>query len=308
MAEAFPVVVVGSINMDLVVKAPHVPGPGETVLGKDLATIPGGKGANQAVAVARLGTNCAIVGRVGGDDFGQRLLTGLRKNRVNVDHVVVTEGAASGVAFIVVDEMGENAICVASGANHRVVPEDLDAVEDVLAAARVCLLQLELPIDTVVHAIRLCRKHRIETILDTAPAPSNAPPELFEADIITPNAGEAEVLTGEPITTHAKGAKAVAAALARLGARQVVLKLGDQGAMLFDGDQFEHIPAHRIQPVDTTAAGDAFTAALAVARARGESLSEAVRYANAAGAVACTKFGAQPSMPTAREVADLLGA
>ncbi len=308
MAKQFSVVVVGSINIDLVVKAPHVPAPGQTVLGRDFATIPGGKGANQAVAVSRLGAACAMVGRVGDDDFGQRLLTGLSSNHVDVANVIVTEGSASGVAFIVVDEMAQNAICVASGANYRVVPEDLDAVEGVIADARVCLLQLELPIDTVVHAIRLCRKHGVETILDTAPAVADSPPGLFEADIITPNEGEAEIITGEPITTHAKGAKAVAATLARLGARQIVLKLGDQGAMVFDGDQFEHVQAHRIKPVDTTAAGDAFTGALAVARARGETLIEAVRFANAAGAVACTKFGAQPSMPTAREVADLLGA
>ncbi len=300
------VVVIGSINMDLVVRAPHVPQPGETVLGRGFATIPGGKGANQAMAIARLGEKCTLIGRVGDDDFGERLLMSLRGNRVDVEQVVVTEGAPTGVALIVVDESGENAICVASGANFRVSPDDLDAAEETLRSARVCLLQLELPVETVLHAIKLCREFGVETVLDPAPAPADPPPGLFTADIVSPNAGEAEALTGETLATHAKEAKAVAAALAQRGARQIVLKLGAGGALVFDGSRFEQIRAHRIKPVDTTAAGDAFTGALAVGRARGQSLFEATRLANAAGALACSKFGAQPSMPTAAEVEKLL--
>lgn len=296
------VVVVGSINMDLVIRAPHVPQPGETVLGREFTTIPGGKGANQAVAVARLGTSCSLVGRVGDDAFGQHLRRQLQANGVNVDEVVVTEGTPTGVAQIVVDACGENAICVASGANRLVLPADLDAAEDLLRAARVCLLQLELPVETVVHAIQLCRRLGVETILDPAPALADPPAALFDADILSPNAGEAEMLTGETLATHAKEAKAVAAALVQRGARNVVLKLGANGALVFDGARFEHIPGHRIKPVDTTAAGDAFTGALAVGRARGQSLFDAARQANAAGALACTCFGAQPSMPTAAQL------
>jgi ribokinase len=296
------VVVVGSINMDLVVRAPHVPHPGETVLGRNFATIPGGKGANQAIAVARLGEPCTLIGRVGDDDFGERLLMHLRINRVDIKRVVVTEGVATGVALIVVDESGENAICVASGANYKLTPHDLDAAEDAFRTARVCLLQLEVPVPTVLHAIQLCRRHATETILDPAPAMANPPRGLFDADIVSPNAGEAELLTGETLAAHAKEAKAVAAAFAQRGARQVVLKLGSHGALVFDGARFEQINGHRIQPVDTTAAGDAFTGALAVGRARGQTLFEAARLANAAGAAACSKFGAQPSMPGAADV------
>ena len=300
------VVVVGSINMDLVVRAAHVPQPGETVLGRSFATIPGGKGANQAIAVARLGEPCRLIGRVGDDDFGERLLMNLRGNRVNIEHVVVTEGVATGVALIVVDESGENAICVASGANYKLTPEDLDDAEDAFRSARVCVLQLEIPIPTVLHAIAMCKRFGIETILDPAPAMANPPHGLFDADIVSPNAGEAELLTGETLATHAKEAKTVAAAFVQRGAEQVVLKLGSHGALVFDGSRFEQINGYRIKPVDTTAAGDAFTGALAVGRARGQSLIEAARLANAAGALACSKFGAQPSMPSAAEVDKIL--
>lgn len=301
MAETPQVVVVGSINMDLVMRVPYMPRAGETLLGKDLQTIPGGKGANQAVGVARLGTPCAIVGRVGDDDFGNRLLVGLRTAHVNTRHVTVAEGVASGVAMITVDQLGENAICVASGANARVTPADIDTAASSLHGAKICLMQLELPMETVLHAIRLCQAKGVATILDCAPAPREAPAEMFRVDVLTANLGEAEALTRERATTRHE-AKALAAALAARGARQVVLKMGEHGAVLFDGDRFEHVAGHRITPIDTTAAGDAFTAALAVGLARGEPLREAVRFANAAGAAACTKFGAQPSLPTISEV------
>lgn len=305
-AQSPRIAVVGSINMDLVVRASHVPQPGETVLGREFSTIPGGKGANQAIAVRRLGQACTLIGRVGDDDFGQRLLTKLQANHIDIEPVVVTEGTPTGVAMIVVDEQGENSICVAPGANTRVTPEDLDAAEEYLSDVQVCVLQLELPIETIVHAIAICRRLGIETILDPAPASADLPAGLFDADIITPNSGEAEMITGEPVATHARQAKAVAAALVQRGAQRVVLKLGSAGALVFDGSRFEQILGHRIQPVDTTAAGDAFTGALAVARARGRSLLDAARFANAAGAAACLRFGAQPSMPTPAEVERLL--
>jgi ribokinase len=302
------VVIVGSINMDLVVKTERIPQPGQTVLGGEFSTIPGGKGANQAVAVARLGEPSVLIARVGDDAFGRQLTAGLPRARVKADRVMVTPAVSTGVALIVVDQMGENAICVAPGANHKLAPEDIDASESALASAKVCLMQLEIPIPTVLRTIELCRRHEVQTILDVAPARADLPREILQADIISPNANEAELLTGEPTGTHAREAKAVAAALIAAGARCVVLKLGASGALAFDGDQFHHVPGHKIPVVDTTAAGDAFTAALAVACARGESLPHAIRYANAAGALACTKFGAQSSMPFAAEVNNLLGA
>ncbi|HOW18769.1 MAG TPA: ribokinase [Phycisphaerae bacterium] len=301
------VVVVGSINMDLVVKTDRIPRPGETVLGGEFSTIPGGKGANQAVAVARLGETSTMIGRVGDDPFGRQLIAGLAEANVAVDHVSVTNGVSSGVALIVVDTKGENAICVAPGANQRLMPEDIDANEDVLASAKVCLMQLEVPIATVLRTIALCRRHGVMTILDVAPARPDLPDEIYQADILSPNASEAEMLTGESTGVHAREAKAVAAALAAAGARCVVLKLGAAGALAFDGDRFYHAPGHKVAVVDTTAAGDAFTGALAVACARGEPLPQAIRYANAAGALACTRLGAQRSMPGAAEVNNLLG-
>jgi len=297
------VAVIGSANMDLVVRAARVPAPGETILGHDFATMPGGKGANQAVAAARLGADCRFVARVGDDDFGQRLLASLTAAGVNCQHVTVTEGLATGVALIVVDELGENAICVARGANGKLSPEDIDAAEPIIASARVCLLQLEIPLQTVSHAIRLAKRHNVEVIVDCAPAPApeKVPPALFQADILTPNQSEAQILTGEPAAGK-REARLVAAALAERGAKQVVLKLGERGALAFDGNHFEHVRGYRIKPVDTTAAGDAFTAALAVCRAKGMNLFDSAKYANAAGAAACLKFGAQPAMPTAEEV------
>ncbi len=308
MAEPIEIVVIGSINMDLVLRVAHPPRPGETVLARDLVTIPGGKGANQAVGAARLGAKTAIVGRVGDDEFGSRLLAGLKTNHVDTRFVTITEGASSGIAVITVDDQGENAICVSSGANFRVAPADVDAASGMIGRAKVCLLQLELPIDTVTHAIKLCRKAGVEVILDPAPAPIDAPDALFEVDVITPNLTEADTLTHKSPRNHERETRAVAAALTARGARNVVLKLGERGALVCDGDTCEHIPGRKIKPVDTTAAGDAFTAALGFARVRGQSLMEATKLANAAGAAACLRFGAQPSLPTLEEITKLFSA
>lgn len=291
-----PVVIVGSINMDLVARVPRVPAPGETVLGRDFTTIPGGKGANQAVAVARLGGSAFMVGRVGDDDFGRRLVDGLLAGGVDCGHVRPTPGAASGIAMIVVEDAGQNAITVASGANFQVTAADVDAAESLIRQARICLVQLELPLETVLHTIALCRRHGVETILDTAPAPSSPVDSgLFAADVVTPNETEAAAITGLPANADPRE---IAASLAARGSRSVVLKLGARGAFIRTDQQEQAIPGFQVRVVDTTAAGDAFTAALAVARSEGRDLPAAVRFANAAGALACTVHGAQPSMPT----------
>ncbi len=297
------VCVIGSVNMDLVVRAPHVPQPGETVLGHSFSTIPGGKGANQAVAAARLGADCRFVGRIGDDAFGERLLAGMKAVGLNCDHVQVSEGVATGVALIVVDERGENAITVAGGANTKLTIEDVEAARDLIASSKVCLIQLEIPLGTASYAIRLARSLGVEVILDCAPAPDprQMPQGLFEADIMSPNETEAMLLTGEPAAGK-REARFLATALIERGANKVVLKLGEKGSLCYDGSRFEHVRPFRIKPVDTTAAGDAFSAALAVSRARGMVLAEAVQYANGAGAAACLKFGAQPAMPSAEEV------
>jgi ribokinase len=292
--------------MDLVVQTRDIPKPGETVLGRDFSTIPGGKGANQAVAVARLGSEAVMVGRVGDDDFGQQLLAGLKDDGIDVSYVKQTEATASGIAVIQVADSGENAITVASGANYQLSPADIDAAESAIRNARVCVLQLEIPLETVVHTIRFCRKHGVETILDTAPAPSGGVPDgLFEAEIVSPNESEAASLTG---LRDAENPTVIAAELHRKGCKSVVLKLGQRGAYISEDGSATAQPGFSIQPVDTTAAGDAFTGALAVGRARGLALGEAVRYANAAGALACTIRGAQPSMPTHQQVEQLIAA
>jgi ribokinase len=301
------IVVVGSSNTDMVLNVTNFPAAGETVLGSRFMTVQGGKGANQAVAAARLGADCRFVARIGDDTFGQTLLAGMKAVGINCDHVGVTEGVATGVALIVVDERGENAITVASGANAKLSIEDIEAAKPLIATAKVCLLQLEIPLETASYAIRMAKSLGVEVILDCAPAPdpATAPQTLFEADILTPNETEAQILTGEQAAGKGES-RLLAAALVERGARNIVLKLGEKGSLLFDGNHFEHVPPFKIMPVDTTAAGDAFSAALAVSRAKGIPLPEAVLYANAAGAAACLKFGAQPAMPTADEVRSLM--
>ncbi len=305
-----PIAIVGSINMDLVVRAPHIPAPGETVLGRAFATIPGGKGANQAVAVGRLGTPAVMIGRVGDDAFGEQLIGGLREAGVETSHVLTTPGTSSGIAMIVVGEDGENAITVAGGANARVTPADIDAAEDVLREAAICLVQLELPIETVVHTIRRCRALGVRTILDPAPAPAMADSleGLLAADLLSPNESEAAILL-KHLGRHppsSDDASTVATALRQRDDQTIVLKLGRRGAHVLSPELAGDVGGFTIDPVDTTAAGDAFTGALAVALAEGRPLADAVRFANATGALACTKMGAQPSMPTLAEVEALL--
>ncbi|MDD4890662.1 MAG: ribokinase, partial [Phycisphaerae bacterium] len=251
------VVVVGSANMDLVVRCSRMPKPGETLLGGQFTSSPGGKGANQAVAAARLGAECHFVGRIGNDDFGARLKVQMKASGVNTDRLIATEGVASGVAIIVVDGRGENSIVVASGANERVTPEDIDAVESLIASAKAVLLQLELPLPTVSRAIAIARKHGVMTVLDPAPVPPDSllPADAYQVDILNPNEIEATQLTGEPIGEDRHSAKLVAAELMRRGAKSVVIKLGRRGALAVEGDttQFREVPTHSVPVVDTTA-------------------------------------------------------
>ncbi len=308
MAEKKPsILVIGSVNMDLVVRSPHMPAPGETVLGKGWAISPGGKGANQAVAAARLGAQCTFVGRVGDDGFGQQLLAGLKAEGVDCSHVLVTKDAPTGVAMIVVDAKGENAIVVAGGANQCVAPDDIFPCKDLFTAASVVLLQLELPLPTVRAAIDLARRHRCKVILDPAPAQRPLDGALLRVDVICPNGLEAETITGQGQVPDERAAKTLASDLIARGAKAAVVKLGARGSVVVTADgHFYTVPAYKVSVVDTTAAGDAFAGALAVALGRGEHIHQAARFANAAGALACTKFGAQSAMPTTAEVAALM--
>jgi ribokinase len=301
------VVTIGSLNMDLVVCAERLPKPGETLRGEELRMIPGGKGANQAVAVAQLGGNSTMVGKVGDDDFGKSLLQNLRDYKVDVSHVHRIAGCATGVAVINVERSGENSITIIAGANADMSPGCLQAVEGLISQADALILQLEIPLQTVIAAKQLAQKHGVLTVLDPAPAPPDGlPEELYDVDILTPNQSEAELMTGISASTVSAARQAAAELLSR-GARQVVVKLGKLGALAVAGRKTsQHVEGFEVEVVDTTAAGDAFTAALALGSAEGMSLSEAGRFANAAGALATTAFGAQPSMPARQKTEDLL--
>jgi ribokinase len=295
------VVVIGSVNMDLVARTPRLPGAGETVLGAgDLLSIPGGKGANQAVAAARLGADVFMVGRVGDDAFGRTLANGLRGEGVNTRFVKRTPGVASGCASILVDARGENCIVVSPGANARVTPADVDAAELIIRRAAVVVLQLEIPLPTVRRAVALARRHGVPTVLDPAPVPPGGLPDaLYRVDVLTPNEHEAAQLVG----AAGRQPDALASKLMSRGPREVVLKLGAKGSLLLDsaGATLRAKP-FPVKAIDSTAAGDAFTGALAVAIAEGMPREASLRFANAAGALCCTKLGAQPALPTRREV------
>jgi ribokinase len=291
--------------MDLVARAPRIPQPGETIIGRDFHTLPGGKGANQAVAAARLGAAVTMVGRVGGDAFARLLLDNLAASGVDHTFVIQDSGAATGVALIVVDAAGQNSIVVASGANMRLSPADVEAAEAAIAAADVLLLQLETPLETVTRAAQMAHAHGVTVILNPAPAQPLPPALLSLVDVLVPNESETALLTGLPIDSRAR-IEAAAGALMASGADAVILTLGERGALLAQAGGTQAFPAFRVTAVDTTAAGDAFMGGLAVALAEGQSLAESIHWGNAAGALAATRLGAQPSLPARRAVEKLL--
>ncbi len=296
------ILVIGSLNADLVVRTPRFPAPGETISGEDLAIIPGGKGANQAVAVARQGVSVAMVGRVGSDSFGPALIQNLHDNLVDTSYVR-TDESATGTAIIIVDSSGQNSIVLSPGANGKVTAADVEAVS--FQGRDTLLLQLEIPLETVVHAARLARRNGLRVILNPAPARQLPDSLLADVDILVPNESELGLLSGQPVADIAS-AKASAKTLLARGVKTIVVTLGANGALIVTNDQSQHIPTFIVDVVDTTAAGDAFIGGLAAALLKGRSLEEAVRYGNASGALAVTKFGAQPSLPTQDKVEEFL--
>jgi ribokinase len=294
------IAVVGSLNMDLVVRAARHPLPGETILGGDFFTFPGGKGANQAVAAARLGGHVKMIGRVGTDTFGHALLQALAQDGVDTSYVERDQQAPSGVALITVDAAGQNTIVVASGANARVTPEDVAAAEPAFVGASVLVLQLECPLVAVAYAIELAQQHGLQVILNPAPAQPLDSDLLAHVDYLIPNQTELALLTGLGSTD------AAVCRLQGLGVRCIILTLGKDGALAIEGQSRVHLPAYPVTVVDTTAAGDAFIGAFAVALAEGRSTREAAEWGNAAGALAVTRAGAQPSLPTRVELEGFL--
>jgi ribokinase len=295
------IIVAGSMNMDMVVKTSHIPQPGETVLGGTFFMNPGGKGANQAIAVARLGAEVAFIGKIGDDIFGRQSSQLFEDEGVDIAGLVADEDQPSGIALITVDEKGENSIVVAPGANARLHPEDVENSFKNYPDAQILLVQLEIPLNTVQFAAELAKKQGIKVILNPAPANKSVPDFYKLIDIITPNVTEAEMLTGVKIT-DSDSALVAAKKLRSFGVPTVIITLGSSGAILLDGKDFHHIDAPKVTAVDTTAAGDVFNGALAVAISEGKPLSEATAFACKAASIAVTKLGAQASIPYRNEV------
>lgn len=298
------VVVLGSMNMDLVVRTRQHPRPGETVHGTDFVTVPGGKGANQAAAAARLGASVAIVGRVGHDDLGQAIVDNLRSQGVDASRVRRDAQRPSGIAMIVVNDAGENTIVVASGANGAVSVTDLESARGLLSEAHYLVMQFEIPLDTVRSAIDMAAELGLRVVLN--PAPAYAVPAGFMNGVfaLVVNETEAETLAGQPVTDIASAARA-AHVLQRQGPQVVIVTLGAAGAYFLGPDGKQYVPAHRVQVVDTTAAGDTFVGGFVAALLMDLPLGDAVRYATCAGTLATMRLGAQTSIPRADEVQTL---
>jgi len=295
------VLVVGSSNTDMIIRVPHIPRPGETILGGAFSMAAGGKGANQAVAAARAGGRVTFVARVGDDLFGRQALEGFGRDGIDARSVLATPGAASGIALITVDERGENSISVASGANALLSVADVEAAGDAFAAADIVLLQLESPLETVEAAIRAAKGRGIPVILNPAPARALDDGLLRGVSVLTPNEHEAAMLAGIEVESEHDMRKAAARIRAR-GPRTVVITLGERGVYASSEGSEGLVPAFKVEPVDTTAAGDVFNGALAVALAERRSLPDALRFAQAAAAISVTRPGAQPSAPTRAEI------
>jgi ribokinase len=298
------IVVVGSSNTDMVVKSERIPAVGETVVGGQFVMAPGGKGANQAVAAARLGARVTFIAKVGEDMLGDQAIEGYRREGIETDYILRDAVNHTGVALILVDERGENLISVASGANHALTPADVELAADAIRAADVLVVQLEVPLPTVIRAAQLAAAAGIPVILDPAPAPAGPLPSELLALVtcLKPNESEAERLTGIAVTDQASAQQAAERLLAA-GPKQVIVTMGARGALAVEGPgQGKMIPPNQVVAVDSTAAGDAFSGALAVALARGEGLVQAAVFASVVGAVSTTRLGAQPSLPTDEEV------
>lgn len=299
--EGKPVVVVGSLNMDLVMRTPRVPVGGETLHGHEFTTLPGGKGANQAVACARLGSRVAMIGQVGTDGFGDTLRNGLMADGIDVRHVNQTDSVGTGVAMILVDDIGQNRIVLAAGANGTLSTSAIDEAGDLIDGAALLVVQLEVPLAVVLHAMRRAHAAGVPVLLNPAPAVV-LPDEIWPlVDILVPNESEAALLTGLSVT-DADSAYSAAQSLRQRGVRRVLVTLGEKGVVVVDDAGLRHLPARVVKAVDTTAAGDTFIGGLTAGLVEGLSLDEAAALGQRASALCVTRIGAQPSIPYRREV------
>ena len=300
------IVVVGSLNMDLVVQVPKIPKPGETVLGENFGTFPGGKGANQAVAAARLGAAVTMIGQVGDDTYGEMLVGNLASEGVNTDYISIDENNATGVAMITVDERGQNSIAVASGANFTLTAEHIRSAWEKIREIDILVMPLETPIETIFQAAKLAQDQNVRVVLNPAPARSLDPDLLSMVDVIVPNEYEVLQIAGY-LDSGNSSVEEAARTIIKRGVNTVVTTLGENGVMIVDNKpNVITIPSIKVDVLDTTAAGDSFVAALAVGLIEGKSLRDACNFANAAGAITVTRMGAQPSLPTRREITEFL--
>ena len=299
------ILVVGSSNTDMVIKAAHLPRPGETILGGTFFMNPGGKGANQAVAIARLGGPVTFICKTGSDIFGHQSQQLFEEEGINTSYVFSDSGNPSGVALITVDEKAENCIVVASGANANLLPSDLEKAEEAIERADLVLMQLEVPMETVCFVADIAWQKGKKVILNPAPAHPLPADLLRHLYLITPNETEAEMITGVKITDESSAGGA-ARALSGMGGQHVIITLGSKGALIYSNGKAEMVPALKVEAVDTTAAGDVFNGALTVALSEGRSLKEAARFACKASAISVTRVGAQSSAPYRNEV-DIFG-
>lgn len=295
------VVVVGSLNMDLVVRTPRQPQPGETLTGTGFATAPGGKGANQAVAAARLGASVAMVGCVGDDAYGRDMLANLERDGIDRQGVRVSLTQPSGVALIVVDDTSQNSIVVVPGSNAELTPDDVSRFDALLCAAKLVVCQLEVPLETVRHTLKTARHYGCTTILNAAPAYPLSEDTLALVDWLVVNEVEATTLTSLPIA-HPDDAQQAACQLREQGCRNVLITLGAQGVVAAFGEELRHYAAQQVVPVDTSGAGDTFVGGFTAALADGAGADEAIRYGQAAAAIAVTRIGAQNAIPYHDEI------
>lgn len=297
------IVVIGSSNTDMVVKTSHLPVPGETVLGGDFFMNAGGKGANQAVAAARYGNRVVFVAKTGNDLFGEQVRKSMKEDGIVTDYVFIDEEHPSGVALITIDQKAENCIVVAGGANMYLKPEDIDKAKEEILSGDVVLMQLETPIETVEYAAKMAAEAGVKVILNPAPAPAEPLSKELISNLylITPNRSEASRLTGIEVTDLASAQRA-ALALYDMGAKNVIVTLGSEGSLVYDGHMMMRVEAIKVEAVDTTAAGDTYNGVLASVIAEGKSLIDAVHEANIAGAISVTRMGAQPAAPTREEI------
>jgi ribokinase len=295
------ILVIGSTNTDMVVKSPRFPKPGETIIGGEFHLFPGGKGANQAVAAARLGGKVTFITKLGDDGFGKQAREGLIRDHICTDYILTDPAAPSGVALITVNAEGENTIVVASGANDRLQPSEIMEMDTAFSKAKIILMQLEIPMETVEQAIVKAHDLGKKIILNPAPAQTIRTEFLNRIFLLTPNETEAGILSGCPVT-DLESARIAAEKLITLGVKNVIITMGSTGAFFKNNSDEFLVPAFPVKPVDTTAAGDVFNGAIAVALAAGQDWPEAIRFANRAAAISVTRMGAQSSAPTAGEL------